>query len=74
MKEFIERLLKEHEELTLKIYKLTIFVGTEKFFKLSLIEQDMVKNQLFYMMKYEKILKRRIKFYRDRNENNENNS
>lgn len=65
MKVLIENLLKENEELALKICKITNYIGSEKFFKLSLLEQDMIKSQLFCMMKYNKILKRRIKFYKE---------
>lgn len=65
MKDFIEILLKENEELALKIVKLQNFIGSETFSELSLIEKDMLEAQLVFMKKYNEILKRRIKFYKE---------
>lgn len=66
MKEFIERLLKENEELSIKIVNLQNFIGNETFLELSLIEKDMLEAQLVFMKKYNEILKRRINFYKER--------
>ena len=66
MKEFIEKLLKENEALTLKIVNLQNFIRSETFLELSLKEKDMLEAQLVFMKKYNEILKRRIKFYKER--------
>lgn len=66
MKEFIEKLLKENEALALKIVNLQIFMRSDTFLELSLIEKDMLEAQLVFMKKYNEILKRRIKFYKER--------
>lgn len=66
MKEFIEKLLKENEALTLKIVNLQNFIRSKTFLELSLIEKDMLEAQLVFMKKYNEILKRRIKFYKER--------
>ena len=66
MKDFIERILKENEELALKIEKLQNFIRSDSYIELSLIEKDMLEAQLLFMKKYNEILKRRIKFYKER--------
>lgn len=54
------RLLQERNELTLKINKLTSFIDSDEFTKLSFSNQYLLNEQIKVMLNYRDILKIRI--------------
>ena len=60
MSNFIERMQNEHAELTEKLEKLELFKTSDIFAGLTIMEQDLLEMQGFYMGRYAKILKNRI--------------
>lgn len=58
MEDFFTRLLKEEKELNEKLKKLSLFIGTEKYFKLDFYDQQLLK---IYMTGYSATLRERIK-------------
>ena len=52
MEDFFTRLLKEEKELNEKLKKLSLFIGTEKYFKLDFYDQELLIEQKIYMTGY----------------------
>lgn len=61
MEDFFTRLLKEEKELNEKLKKLSLFIGTEKYFKLDFYDQELLIEQKIYMTGYSATLRERIK-------------
>lgn len=60
MSDFKEILFEELEQLQNRINKLSSFMNGEKFRELKIEQQDLLKDQLRVMNKYENILELRI--------------
>ena len=63
MEDFVKRIIKENEELQVKIDKLAKFIETKEFRDLSGIEKLYLRKQLQHMSSYASILRQRIKYY-----------
>ena len=63
METFVERMVKEKDELQDKVTKLEIFINGEKFKELKGLEQVYLKEQLTHMRAYLSVLRQRINFY-----------
>lgn len=63
MESFLERIIKEKDDLQEKIIKLDRFFTTDTFDKLSQIEQMHLRDQMRYMSAYLSTLRQRINFY-----------
>lgn len=63
MKDFIDRMKKEQDDLDIKISKIELFKTLSKYQELSIIEKDLLDIQEAYMKKYNDILSKRIAFY-----------
>lgn len=63
MESFLERIIKEKDDLQEKIIKLDRFFTTDTFDKLSTIEQMHLRDQMRYMSAYLSTLRQRINFY-----------
>ena len=60
MQPYQERVVIEHKELHDKIDKLIVFIDSDYFQSLDLIDQSLLKQQLDVMMQYRSILLKRI--------------
>ena len=60
MSDFRARLLKEQDELSLKVTKLKTFILSETFEQLAEIEKTALKTQLQYIKSYAYILSQRV--------------
>lgn len=60
METFKERLLKEHDELHIKINKLKMFTQDESFTKIDMVQQRLLFVQLDVMNAYDSVLTTRI--------------
>lgn len=60
MSDFVARLFDEHDQLRLKVDKLSEFILSEKFDKLPEVDRDDLRSQLRHMKAYLKILNRRV--------------
>lgn len=65
MEEFYKRLLEEKEQLTDKIFKLSSFIGIDKFKTLPEIQQALLQVQFQAMKTYETCLVERLKYLAD---------
>lgn len=64
MKEFVKRILKEKEELDIKLTNLENFMNTEnKYASISPIEKELLERQFKHMVGYSSILEIRIRHY-----------
>lgn len=63
MKDFIDRMKKEQDDLDIKISKIELFKTSSTYQELSIIEKDLLDIQEAYMKKYNDILSKRIAFY-----------
>ena len=63
MKDFIDRMKKEQDDLEMNIAKIELFKTLSKYQDLSIIEKDLLDIQEAYMKKYDDILSKRIAFY-----------
>ena len=64
MKEYQKRVSKEKEELNSRVVKLQEFIlSKEKFTKLSIIEQSLLKEQIYYMNAYLVVLEKRVSLF-----------
>ena len=63
MEAFVERMIKERDDLKDKVDKLDTFIKSEKFEALSHLEQIYLKNQLRFMDGYLDTLDSRIEYY-----------
>lgn len=59
---FKDRLVEEQTELTDKIIKLELFLNSENLSKVEVIQQSLLKSQLFAMKTYSQILVERIQW------------
>ena len=60
MKDFVERLIVERNELTEKIEKLNTFMDSDKFKELTCEHKSLLAGQMYHMVKYRDILISRI--------------
>jgi hypothetical protein len=60
MQPYQERVVIEHKELSNKIDKLIVFIDSEYFKSLDLIDQSLLKQQLDVMIQYRSILLKRM--------------
>lgn len=58
--EFLLRLFKEEKELAEKILKLIGFKDSDKYSQLDEIQKELLKEQVHFMIQYDKILRKRI--------------
>ena len=65
-KDLIDRLTKEHVELSQKIIKLESFMASQEWFNISEEERDMLSSQRVHMGEYANVLRRRIHWYKER--------
>ena len=63
MESFLERIIKEKDDLQEKIINLDRFFTTDTFDKLTAIEQMHLRDQMRYMSAYLSTLRQRINFY-----------
>lgn len=63
MESFLDRIIKEKDDLQDKIIKLDRFFTTDTFDKLTLIEKMHLRDQMRYMSAYLSTLRQRINFY-----------
>lgn len=64
MKNFQKKAIIERNNLVLLIKEITNFIKSKEFNEISEIDKKLMKDQVFYMNKYLKILNKRIKgFY-----------
>lgn len=66
MKDFVERMIAEESELTIKINNLDRFIKSDKFVDLSGTEQQLLQGQLYYMKEYCNVLSTRINYYQNK--------
>ena len=66
MQPYQERVVIEHKELHDKIDKLIVFIDSDYFQSLDLIDQSLLKQQLDVMMQYRSILLKRCLLYTSR--------
>ena len=65
-KDLVDRLTKEHVELSQKIIKLESFMASQEWFNISEEERDMLTSQRTHMGEYANVLRRRIHWYKER--------
>lgn len=58
--DFKERLIKERDELKIKFDKLMLFMGSDEFYNIGLVQQTLLGAQYKYMEGYLNILNLRI--------------
>lgn len=63
MQEYQERVLKEKLDLDLNVEKLDLYIESDNFIDVSVMEQSLLKTQLTAMQNYSKILALRIKLF-----------
>lgn len=63
MEDFVKRIVKEKEELDIKITNLENFMETDKYIKLEVAEKILMTAQIRAMINYTEILGKRIKYY-----------
>lgn len=63
MKDFIDRMKKEQDDLDMKIAKIELFKTLSTYQELSIIEKDLLDIQEAYMKKYSDTLSKRLAFY-----------
>jgi hypothetical protein len=63
MDDFVTRVLIEAQELSEKLNKLNLFMGSAKFPQLTRVEKDLLYEQQRAMSTYVQILGKRLEFY-----------
>jgi hypothetical protein len=61
MKDFQKNIIIERTNLVLLIKEMTDFMKSKEFDKIKKVDKELMKDQVFYMNKYLKILNKRIK-------------
>lgn len=65
--DFLKRMIDEEKELFEKVDKLIEFKKTEKFNNLGETQKELLEEQLYYMLRYNHILKKRIEYEKSLN-------
>ena len=58
-----QRVIDELDELSIKTSQLVLFMGTDDFMKLHINMQQLMQDQLRYMIEYANILRRRLSIW-----------
>lgn len=67
VKDYQQRVIDEVEELDEKIEKLDAFTGTDNFYSLPSVEQELLCKQLQHMRDYSSVLRKRINLFAKQN-------
>jgi hypothetical protein len=68
MEAYQQRVVKEHDELNIKIVKLEAFMASEAFTELSHWESELLNQQYLYMGYYLGVLSQRISLFKESGE------
>ena len=61
-----KRVIEEKEQLDIKISKLDVFIGSDKFRELEIVEKTLLEIQIERMERYSNILSQRIKLFKNK--------